>query len=162
MEYNEYIEFIKGKHAGQTRKQGTPFYKHPAFVAKILEKKGFSVDYQIAGLFHDLIEDTKTTYEELLGISNPEIVNAVRLVTKEEGYEMKKYIDRIKKNDMARMVKLADRLHNLTEAHYGTEKFQQKYIKETKQWYLDLAKETPFEKNINEKLKELENLQQER
>ena len=160
MEYNEYIEYIKKKHEGQKRKQGTPYYLHPAFVAKILEKKGYPIDYQIAGLFHDLIEDTDTTYEELLKISNPEIVEAVRLVTKEKGYKMEEYMERISKNDMAKMVKLADRLHNISELNLADEKFKTKYIKETKDWYLDLAKDTPFEENIKEKLEELEKNQE--
>ena len=113
MKLDNYIEFIKEKHKGQTRIQGTPYYMHPLEVSNILYEKGFSIEYQIAGLFHDLLEDTNTTYEEIVAISNKEIADVVKLVTKENGYVMSEYIDRIMKNDMARMVKLADRLHNL-------------------------------------------------
>ena len=157
MELNEYIEFIKNKHAGQTRKQGTPYYLHPVAVCECLAKKGFSTNYQIAALFHDLLEDTNTTYEELLSISNEQVAEAVRLVTKEDGYEMSKYIERIKNNDIAKMVKLADRWHNLSESHKASSKFQEKYIKETEEWYIDLAKGTIFEEDITfalDKLKE--------
>ena len=114
MKLDNYIEYIKEKHKGQTRKQGTPYYMHPLEVSNILHKKGFSIEYQIAGLFHDLLEDTNATYEELVEISNKEIANSVKLVTKEKDYVMSEYIDRIMKNDMARMVKLADRVHNLS------------------------------------------------
>ena len=86
MEIEEYVEFIRKKHNNQNRIQGTPYYLHPVEVSKILKQKGFSKDYQIAGLFHDLLEDTDTTYEEILKISNLEIAEAVRLVTKEKGY----------------------------------------------------------------------------
>ena len=84
MKLDNYIEFIKDKHKGQTRIQGTPYYMHPLEVSNILHEKGFPIEYQIAGLFHDLLEDTNATYEELVKISNKEIVDAVKLVTKEK------------------------------------------------------------------------------
>lgn len=150
MEKKEYIEFIKQKHKGQKRIQGTLYYLHPLAVSNILENKGFSIDYQIAGLMHDLLEDTDTTYDEILKISNIEIAEAVRLVTKEEGYNMSEYMDRIKKNDMAKMVKLADRIHNLSEVHFASDKFKDKYIRETEQWFIDLARETVFEQELKD------------
>ena len=148
MTFNDYVSYIKEKHKGQYRKQGTEYYTHPVAVAKILREKGFNEDYQVAGLFHDLLEDTDTTYEELVSISNEEIAKAVLLVTKEKDYDMNEYINRIKNNDMAHAVKLADRLHNLTEAVYADEVFKEKYIKETEEYYLDLAKNTIFENDI--------------
>ena len=151
----EYIEYIKKKHDGQTRKQGTPYYLHPLAVCNILKENGFNVEYQIAGLFHDLLEDTVTTYDEIKEISNEEIANAVKLVTKEKGYVMKDYIDRIAKNDMAKMVKLADRLHNISETHLASKDFQSKYIKETNEWYLPLAKGTIFEEKLKEELNKI-------
>lgn len=155
MKLEYYINFIREKHGEQTRKQGTPYYLHPVAVSDCLAKKGFSRDYLIAGLFHDLLEDTKTTYEELLNISNSTVAEAVRLVTKEDGYDMHEYIERIRKNDIARMVKLADRWHNLLEAPVASPKFQKKYIKETEDWYIELAKGTVFEEDINNALETL-------
>ena len=155
MELSDYIGYIKEKHKGQKRKQGTPYYTHPLAVSNILKEKGFSIDYQIAGLFHDLLEDTDTSYEEIIKISNPKIAEAVRLVTKEKGYVMDEYINRIRNNDMARMVKLADRIHNLSETHLTSKKFQERYIKETEDWYIDLAKGTVFEDELNKKLNSL-------
>ena len=70
---------------------------------------------------------------------------------------MKEYIDGIKNNPIAKMVKLADRIHNLSESHLASVEFQKKYIKETRQWYIDLAKGSIFEKDLNKVLKELEN-----
>ncbi len=158
MKLDNYIEFIKEKHKGQTRIQGTPYYMHSLEVSNILHEKGFPIEYQIAGLFHDLLEDTNATYEELVKISNKEIVDAVKLVTKEKEYVMSEYIDRIMKNDMARMVKLADRLHNLSETHLASKRFKERYIKETEKWFIDLAAGTVFEENIKNTL---DNLKQE-
>ena len=151
----EYVEYIKHKHGKQTRKQGTPYYLHPVEVCNILKENGFPKEYQITGLFHDLLEDTDTTYEEIELISNKDIAEAVRLVTKEKGYIMADYIDRISKNDMAKMVKLADRLHNISETHLASKEFQKKYIYETEKYYLNLAKGTIFEEKIKEELVKL-------
>lgn len=151
----EAAEYAKQKHGKQKRMQGTPYYEHPYMVAKILKDKGFSEEYQIAGLFHDLIEDTETSYEDILELTNRDIARAVLLVSKEEGYIMSEYMNRIKLDDMARMIKLADRLHNLNDAKVANSKFQRKYIKETEEWYLDLAKGTPFEEDINKSLEAL-------
>lgn len=155
MDLEKAIEFMKQKHSGQKRKQGTPYYTHPLAVAKLLKDKGFSEVYQIAGLFHDLIEDTDSTYEEIIALSNKEVAAAVRLVTKTDGYVMSEYIGNIKQNEMARIVKIADRIHNLSEAPNASLEFQARYIKETKDWYVDLAEGTIFEEDLN---KELENL----
>lgn len=155
MDIEKAIEFMKQKHRGQKRKQGTPYHTHPLAVAKLLKDKGFSIEYQIAGLFHDLIEDTDCTYEEIISFSNEEVLEAVRLVSKEAGYVMAEYIGNIKQNDMARMVKLADRIHNLSESSMANRKFQAKYIKETQDWYVDLARGTVFEEDLNRELNNL-------
>lgn len=153
-----YIEFIKEKHKGQKRIQGTEYYLHPIQVANILKEKGFDENYQIVALFHDLLEDTNTTYEEILKISNKNIADAVVLLSKEPNYIMEQYMKKIKENEIAKMVKLADRLHNLSEVHFASRKFIDKYINETKEWYIDLANETVFEKDINRELEKLINL----
>ena len=95
------------------------------------------------------------TYEELVALSNEEVAEAVRLVTKEKGYDMDEYMRRIKANPMARMVKLADRVHNLAEAKFASEKFQRKYVKETDDYFIDLAKGTVFEEDLNRVLEDV-------
>lgn len=155
MDLEKAIEFMKQKHAGQKRKQGTPYHTHPLAVAKLLESKGFPVEYQIAGLFHDLIEDTDASYEEILALSNEEVLEAVKLVTKTDGYVMDEYVGNIKLNDMAKMVKIADRIHNLSESPNASCEFQKKYIEETQRWYVDLAKGTIFEEDLNRELNNL-------
>lgn len=149
-------EFVRKKHENQVRKQGTPYYLHPFTVSEMLKNNGYGLDYQIAGLFHDLLEDTNASCEELLELSNHDVLNAVKLVTKEENYKMSEYIDRIEKNNIAKMVKLADRVHNLSEAHFASDKWINKYIIETKEWYLDMAKDTCFESKLIKILNELE------
>lgn len=155
MDMDTIKEFVKLKHLNQKRIQGTPYYLHPFAVADLLAQKGYGIAYQISGLFHDLLEDTDTTYEELVHLSNDAIAEVVRLVTKEKNYEMADYISRIEQNEMAKMVKLADRVHNLSEAHFASEKWIKKYIIETDKWYVDLARDTPFEEPITSILRDL-------
>ena len=155
MDLEKAIEFMKQKHGNQKRKQGTPYYTHPLAVAKLLKEKGFPEEYQLAGLFHDLIEDTDATYEEIIAFSSEEVAEAVRLVSKTDGYVMAEYIGNIKQNEMARMVKLADRIHNLSESPNASRAFQAKYIRETQEWYVDLAKGTVFEEDLNRELNNL-------
>ena len=68
---------------------------------------------------------------------------------------MQNYIERIRNNDIAKMVKLADRIHNLSEAKLASTNFQIKYIKETEEWFIDLAKGTIFENDLKSVLEDL-------
>lgn len=150
-------KFVQYKHKGQLRKDGiTPYVLHPIGVAQLLKEKGFSKTYQIVGLCHDLIEDTDTSYQELLFMTNKEVVEAVRLVTKEPGYSSKEYYERIQKNQIAKMVKLADRIHNLRDARTADANFRNRYLEETKQWFITLAKDTVWEKELLEEIDKLE------
>ena len=64
---------------------------------------------------------------------------------------MKDYIQRISENEMAKMLKLADRVSNLEDIlKIVDNEFKLKYIKSTEKWYLDLAKDTIFEKEMKE------------
>ena len=149
---DKYREFVKLKHGDQKRIQGTPYYLHPYEVSNILENKGYKGDYLLVALFHDLFEDTNTTEEEILFLSNDEVLSAVKLLTKEDNYDMENYVSRITSNELARVVKLADRLHNLTEAIYADNNFKKRYIEETLTWYIPLSKNTVFESDIKNAL----------
>ncbi len=80
-----------------------------------------------------------------------DVLQAVRLVTKEENYCQKDYIERIKSNPIASAVKAADRLHNCLCAVDAEEAFRKRYIKDTVDWYLD------FDSGILPALKNLAN-----
>ena len=140
----------------KTRKQGTPYYLHPFAVSELLKNKGFGVEYQITGLLHDLREDADVTYAEIVQICNVEIADAVELLTKNPGYSMQEYIKGISENDIAKMTKLADRIHNLSEIHLAPLEFREEYVAETKEWYIDLAKGTCFEEDLNSVLRKVE------
>ncbi len=133
------LEFAKAKHKGQKRIGGDDYITHPIAVSEIVKKQGFDEIYQIAALFHDLLEDTDTTEEEILKYGNSQILKAVNILTKKKGYNMAEYINAIKQNPVAFAVKAADRLHNLQCAIITDEEFKRKYILETIDWYLDFS-----------------------
>ena len=133
------LSFAAEKHRGQTRRGGIPYITHPIAVAEMLEKKDFDERYVLAGIFHDLLEDTDATEAEILDIGGPEVLRAVKLLTKEPGYIMSRYIDGIKSDPIAREVKAIDRIHNLSCAAVCSEEFKLRYIKESIDWYLDFS-----------------------
>ena len=135
------LEFATEKHKGQKRIGGEDYISHPIAVCEIVKDQGYGEDYQITALFHDLLEDTDTTEEEILRLSSNEIFTAVKLLTKQKGYDMQEYITAIKNNDLAFRVKSADRLHNLKSALVTNVEFKRKYILETVDWYLDFSPE---------------------
>ncbi len=135
------LEFAKIKHKGQLRIGGDEYITHPIAVCEIIKEKGLDTDYQITALFHDLLEDTDATEKEILEYGNGAILEAVKLLTKQKGYDMAEYIKAIKENDIAFAVKGADRLHNLRCAKIANAEFKRKYILETVDWYLDFLPE---------------------
>jgi (p)ppGpp synthase/HD superfamily hydrolase len=86
-----------------------------------------------------LLEDTNATENEVLEYGNKNVLTAVKLLTKQKGYDMKTYIDGIKNNPVAFVVKSADRLHNLRCALVASVEFKRKYVLETVDWYLDFS-----------------------
>ena len=135
------LDFATEKHKGQKRIGGDDYITHPIAVCEIVKNQGFGENYQITALFHDLLEDTNATEEEILSYGNAEILTAVKLLTKQKGYNMQEYIKAIKNNEIAFVVKGADRLHNLECALVTDVEFKRKYILETVEWYLDFSPE---------------------
>ncbi len=137
--YVRAIAFATEKHAGQVRMGGMPYIVHPVAVADIVNRWGYGRDYVITAFFHDLLEDTDATEEEIEAIGGPAVLEAVKLLSKQKGYVMADYIAGIKQNDIARVVKAADRLHNLRCAVLAPEDFKRRYVLETIDWYLDFS-----------------------
>ena len=141
--YEKALSFATQKHKGQYRVGGAEYITHPMAVAEIVREKGKNIDCQIAALFHDLLEDTDATESEILAYGNEGILKAVKLLTKQKGYDMAEYVAGIRQNEMAFAVKAADRLHNLRCALVTDTEFKRKYIFETVDWYLDFSPEIP-------------------
>jgi hypothetical protein len=105
------IEFATRAHDGQVDKQGAPYILHPLRVGARLYDYGH--DYVIAGLLHDVVEDTPHTFDDLrtLGAS-PAVVDAVASVTKTESERgwgaYRVALDRAGTNEIGGWVKASD------------------------------------------------------
>lgn len=139
--YDRALAFATQKHEGQVRIGGLPYITHPVAVAEMVQKKGYGIDYVITGLFHDLLEDTDATEQEILDIGGNKVLQAVKLLTKTNGYVMKEYVAGICSNPISYVVKTADRLHNLRCAICTDDDFKRRYVLETIDWYMDFSPE---------------------
>ena len=116
--------FAKEAHRGQFRNSGEAFIEHPLQVACILADLQLDITSIVAGLLHDVVEDTNTSLQDIEAEFGPEVRFLVAGVTKLGKIEYKSKEDRHAENlrkmflAMARdirviLIKLADRLHNL-------------------------------------------------
>lgn len=109
-------------HKGQTRWDGSPYIGHPIAVANILKNKlndlldTYNVDiYLSIAYLHDTFEDTEISITDLFANGIPQLViDNVLILTKDDNESYLDYILRIKKNNFAKIVKLADLEHNLS------------------------------------------------
>ena len=106
---NRAIDIAYSAHINQRDKAGRPYFMHPVIVASQMDS-----EYEICtALLHDVIEDTHVTIEELEREFPKEITDAIRLLTHDDNTDYLDYVREIKKNPIARKVKLADLNHNL-------------------------------------------------
>lgn len=96
-------------HDGQVDKAGKPYIFHPLAVATMTG----SYDEFVTALLHDVMEDSYYTEESLRHAGIPEhIIEALKLLTHDLDEPYMEYVARIRTNDLARAVKLADLRHN--------------------------------------------------
>jgi (p)ppGpp synthase/HD superfamily hydrolase len=107
-------------HHGQVDKAGRDYIDHPRAVAHLLVRDGYSDDHIMAGLLHDIVEDTPVTFDDLLLFGYPRnVVRAVDSVTRREGPQYpdgkEPYMDLIRRaaaDPIGRVVKLMDNTTN--------------------------------------------------
>ncbi|HEW7628093.1 TPA: GTP pyrophosphokinase [Streptococcus pneumoniae] len=114
-------EVAKKAHFGQIDRAGIDYIKHPETVASFVATD----EEKAVAYLHDVIEDTSLTLLDLKkeGFSK-NIIEAVDILTKKKGQDYQSYLNLVKKNELARVVKLADLRHNsdLTRLPLITEK----------------------------------------
>lgn len=143
MEYLEAIEYIKIKHSGQFRFSTlAPYWVHPIQTAVLVMKykKSHSIDELIiAALCHDLVEDTETSLKEIEGRYGLTVASLVAELTSHKGKIEEEGKAVYLKNKMAEMsswglvLKLCDRLSNVSDFLYTPSDFTARYKAETEE-----------------------------
>jgi len=137
-------------HEGQYRKSGEKYIIHPMEVAKILANLGMDEETIVAGLLHDVIEDTPYTDEDLIRDFGERIdlmvegvtkLASLKFETKEErqAESLRKMFLAMSKDIRVLIIKLADRLHNLRTINYMSEQQIKTKCQETLDIYAPLA-----------------------
>ena len=145
----------KKAHEGQSRKSGEPFVSHPLAVMKILEDWGMDDDTIIAGVLHDVVEDTDITLDAVKQEFGEDVAYLVDGVTKlgqaRSGMrDLDTYLPRTKDNLLRLLIamgsdirvliiQLADRLHNLRTLSALPQDKQKKIAKESLEVFAPLA-----------------------
>lgn len=144
-------EIAYDAHKEQFRKSGEPYIIHPIQVATIIAELELDKESIIAGLLHDVVEDTVMTEEEIGEIFGQEVVLLVAGVTKlgqlsydadkldVQGENLRKMFLAMAKDIRVILIKLADRLHNMRTLEFMQPAKQEEKAKETMDIYAPIA-----------------------
>lgn len=116
MDMQSVVNFAANAHRGQVRRGGVETYiQHPLRMYKFLMQTGHTGDTLAVALLHDVVEDTKYTFEDCdFYLQSSEGKEALRLLTKKKGETSGEQLGRIlgSENQMAIRVKMYDALDN--------------------------------------------------
>lgn len=143
-------EYAKNAHEGQKRNSGEDYIIHPVAVTNILADLNMDDDTLIAGLLHDVIEDTVCSYEDLEHLFGHDVAELVDGVTKlkkitvkskkeNQAENLRKMVFAMAKDIRVVIIKLADRLHNMRTLEYMTREKQIEKATEVLEIYAPLA-----------------------
>ena len=142
------LGFAEESHQGQYRKSGDDYIIHPVEVAKILMDMKMDTDTIVAGLLHDVVEDTLIPIADIkynFGDTVATLVDGVTKLkalpngTKNQAENIRKMILAMAENIRVILIKLADRLHNMRTLKFMKPEKQQSISKETLDIYAPLA-----------------------
>ncbi|MDR1834212.1 MAG: bifunctional (p)ppGpp synthetase/guanosine-3',5'-bis(diphosphate) 3'-pyrophosphohydrolase [Fusobacteriaceae bacterium] len=140
--------FAEESHDGQYRKSGDDYIMHPVEVTKILIDMKMDTDTIVAGILHDIVEDTMITLADIrynFGEAVADLVDGVTKLkelpngTKKQDENIRKMIIAMAKNLRVIIIKLADRLHNMRTLRYMPPEKQKTIAQETIEIYAPLA-----------------------
>ncbi len=138
------------KHRPQRRQSGEPYIIHPLSVAAILVGLGMDTESVMAGLLHDVVEDTDCTLEDMTKAFGKEVAHLVDGVTKlgkipyssreeQQAENLRKMLMAMAEDIRVIIIKFADRMHNLTTLEYVSPQKQRDKALECLEVYAPIA-----------------------
>jgi (p)ppGpp synthase/HD superfamily hydrolase len=143
--------FCISAHAGQQRKDGAPYHTHPQAVAELLRSYGVDdAEVLAAAYLHDVLEDTPVSRDELVERFGEPVTRLVEELTSPD-YPGRTFEQKHRElaeearglSDRAKMIKLADRMHNLYTMRVWPADRQFRYAQATRD-LLDALKPWPL------------------
>ena len=141
--------FSKEAHEGQLRNSGEPYFNHCVQTTINIAKQNMDIDTIIAGLLHDSLEDTKVSKEEIEKEFGKDVLFLIEGVTKlgtikYKGVErhvesMRKFFIAMAEDIRVVVIKLCDRLHNVSTLEYLREDKRKRIAIETLEIHARLA-----------------------
>lgn len=140
LKVREALQFAIDMHKGQFRKDGTLYICHPIRVAYYVSNFKESRELEmlmICAYLHDTVEDTAATYYDIVNRFGPQVASIVLELTTDEDLKneigKERYLEIKMKNmtSWALVIKLCDRLDNVSDLKNANESFKKKYSKET-------------------------------
>ena len=130
-------------HDGHARKDGSPYFQHPARVAAILARAGADNELLAAGYLHDVIEDTPADHDDISKIFGEDVADWVGVMSKDhrlpEPIREPAYKQQLIDGPwQGRAIKLADQIDNFTASMIGQEKAGKRRIAAAK-WALEIS-----------------------
>ncbi len=148
-------DLAEGAHEGQTRASGEPYIQHCLAVAHILADLRIDTQTIVAGLLHDVVEDSKVSVQDLEQAFGPKVARLVDGVTKLKEIELERFgklsfnqqeLESLRKMFLAMftdievvIIKLADRLHNMRTLRSLSTERQRRIARETLEFFAPLA-----------------------
>jgi len=155
LELEHAVEFAAAHHKGQKRRSGEPYIIHPLAVADTLIEWGMDIDTVLAGVLHDTVEDTEATLDEIENLFGRDVAFLVDGVTKVsqaragmrnlDSYlpqtkdNLSKLLIAVGQDVRVIIIKLADRLHNLSTLQYMPHDKQLKIARESLDVFAPMA-----------------------
>lgn len=142
--------FANDAHGPQIRRSGEPYIIHPIAVACKLVEFGMDTQSVVAGLLHDVIEDTQYTYDDVAKAFGKEIANLTDGVTKlgkipfssreeQQAENLRKMLMAMSEDIRVIIIKFADRMHNLATLEYVSPQKQRDKALECLEVYAPIA-----------------------
>jgi|GEM_PF-4379722 len=144
MNYKKALEFMKYEYNRSLGKHDHSCVHKYQEIALILKEFGYGSEHHVTALFMNILKETDARPAEVLKYCNMQVMEAIRLLQESSNCEEIKRLMRIRMNELAYPVKMAERLYLLRNTGKMDDGERRKLLHETEDYYLKCAHDTIF------------------